>query len=92
MRPWLLLMCLGLLGGCAHYQPKPLAAGDTARSLRSRTLADNGLRAFLEANRPGLVKAWPLTVWNLDELTLAAFYYHPSWRLLGPTGRSPRLE
>jgi outer membrane protein TolC len=78
MRRWLCLLYLGLLCGCAHYQPKPLAARDSARSLRSRTLADNGLRAFLEANRPELVQIWPRTVWNLDALTLAALYYHPS--------------
>lgn len=78
LRRLLVLICLGLLCGCAHYQPKPLAARDIAHSLRSRTLADDGLRAFLEANKPELVTAWPRPVWNLDELTWAAFYYHPS--------------
>jgi outer membrane protein TolC len=78
LRRWLVPICLGLLCGCAHYQPKPLAAADTARNLRARTLADQSLRTFLEANRPELVKAWPRTVWNLDELTWVAFYYHPS--------------
>ena len=78
LRRLLVLICLGFPCGCAHYQPKPLAAHDTARSLRARTLADDGLRAFLEANKPELTKEWPRTVWKWDELTWAAFYYHPS--------------
>jgi len=78
LRRLLVLICLGLLWGCAHYQPKPLAPRDTAGNLRSRTLADVGLRAFLETNKPEWAKTWPRTAWNLDELTWAAFYFHPS--------------
>jgi outer membrane protein TolC len=78
MRCWLLIICAGLLAGCARYEPRPLAAGDTAARLRSRTFSDDGLRAFLETAKPDLVKEWPRKSWNLDELLLAAFYFHPS--------------
>lgn len=78
LRYWLLMIWVGLLSGCAHYKPQPLVATDTARKLRARTLSDEGLRGFLETNRPGLVKEWPQKTWGLEELVVAAFYYHPS--------------
>ena len=68
----------GLVAGCAHYQPKPLAPAQTAINLESRTLADAGLRSFVETNAPELAKEWPRRSWDLAGLTLVAFFYHPS--------------
>jgi outer membrane protein TolC len=56
----------------------PLAPEQTAATLESRTLADAGLRAFIEKNVRHPIVTWPLKEWNLELLTLAAFYYHPS--------------
>lgn len=75
---WFLVVCFGLISGCVHYVPKPLLPERTAGQIESRTLADAGLRAFLETYRPDLAKEWPRQRWHLDELILAAFYYHPS--------------
>ena len=78
MRRWWLIVCAGLLPGCAHYKPEPLGATDTAGKLQARALSDEGLREFLEANRPQLAKEWPRKSWDMGGLVLAAFYYHPS--------------
>jgi len=69
---------VALAGGCVHYQPKPLAPAATMSGLESRSLSDEGLRGFIEANDSGGAKEWPRRSWDLGGLTLAAFYYHPS--------------
>lgn len=78
---WWLILWLCVFCGCAHYKPHPLVATGTASKLQTRTLSDEGLRTFLETNRPGLAKEWPRKSWELDGLVLAAFYYHPSLEL-----------
>ena len=63
------------LVGCAHYQAEPLAAGKVAADFEWRSLGDAGLRAFLETNR--VSGEWPRRTWELESLTLAAFYFSP---------------
>lgn len=67
-----------LLGGCAHFQPKPIDPVQSALEHEARTLSDAGLRAFIRGNSPELARVWPLPSWNLAGLTLVALYYHPS--------------
>lgn len=45
--------------------------------LQQRTLDDPSLRSFMEANLSRKFNDWPPPAWDLDSLTLAAFYYHP---------------
>ena len=66
-----------MLAGCAHYQPQPLSPEPTAAMLESRRLEDPGLKIFLEQNLGRELKPWPPENWDLNELTLAAFYFHP---------------
>ncbi len=51
---------------------------ETLSSLETRTLTNEGLRAFIETNAPELAKEWPRQSWDLAGLTLVAFFYHPS--------------
>ena len=67
-----------LLVGCARFESKPLDPAQTAVELESRSLADPGLRRFLETNLGRDLPAWPLKSWDFPALTLAALYYHPS--------------
>ncbi len=60
-----------VLAGCAHYQPRPLAPENSAAQLESRRLDDTGLKKFLAENSGGMK-------WDLNSLTLAAFYFHPN--------------
>lgn len=70
-----------LLSGCLHVPPAPLSPADGAHALEARTLADPRLRSFL-AERFGRPRdPWPRTSWNVEELTLAAIYFHPSLRV-----------
>lgn len=64
--------------GCVRYQPKPLTPSQTETQLNSRTLDDAGLKAFIAISSPEAVKDWPRPSWDVNALTLAAFYYHPS--------------
>jgi outer membrane protein TolC len=72
-----------ILAGCAaqHYHPAPVSTGENAQSLSSRSLQDDGLRAFLRDKLPSNAGEWPLRDWSLPELTLAAFYYNPSLQI-----------
>jgi outer membrane protein TolC len=62
--------------GCVHYRPKPLSAEEAAADFSQRTLADAGLKAFLETNLHRQLGDWPLPSWDFTNLVLAAFYYH----------------
>lgn len=64
--------------GCVHYSPQPLAPEQTAAQFESRRLDNPGLIKFLEQNLGRELKNWPATTWDFSELTLVAFYFHPS--------------
>lgn len=61
--------------GCARYHARPLAVATVAADYASRSLAEPGLRAFLETNH--VTGEWPRRNWELESLTLAAFYFSP---------------
>jgi outer membrane protein TolC len=63
------------LTGCVHYRAQPLVAAKVAAEYESRSFAEAGLRGFLETNR--VTSEWPRRVWELESLTLAAFYFSP---------------
>ena len=64
--------------GCAHFQPQPLSPEKSAAQLDARRLDEAGLKEFLEKNLGQELKTWPETNWDLPELTLVAFYFHPT--------------
>jgi len=69
------VMAGAALVGCVHYRAKPLAAGKVAADFEGRSLSDAGLRVFLETNH--VSGEWPRRGWELESLTLAAFYFSP---------------
>lgn len=73
-----LLASAGVLGlvGCAHFHDQPLSAEKSRADFETRSLADAGLKSFLETNR--VTGDWPRREWDFNALTLAAFYYQPS--------------
>ncbi len=75
-RRWLLLLCAGLISGCAHFQSRPLSPRMTAAAFNARSLSNPGLRAFLAANH--VTAPAPGGSWNLKALTLVAIYYQPA--------------
>lgn len=68
-----------VLAGCAarRYQSAPIVPEDSASKLEARTLADPGLKVFLEQNLGRPVSPWPLASWDVNTLTLAALYFNP---------------
>jgi outer membrane protein TolC len=82
------LIAVNLITGCAHFVPQPISPEKSAAQLEARRLDDVGLKKFLEENLGHKSKSWPQQNWNFQELTLVAFYFHPSlevaraqWRL-----------
>lgn len=73
------LAAAGLAGlaGCAHFQDQPLSAEKSRADYEARTLADAGLKSFFEKNLRTEIAPWPPASWNLTNLTLVAFYFHP---------------
>lgn len=72
-----LLAPLLSFAGCYHYRPQPLLPAAVEQQYRSRTLADAGLKEFIEAQPVGKPTTWPPKELNLDTLTLIAFYFQP---------------
>jgi outer membrane protein TolC len=66
------------LAGCATFQPQPISPEKLAAQFGSRSLEDDGLRAFVKTNLGRGFKEWPPKNWNLELLTYAAYYYSPS--------------
>ena len=76
-RFWPLLCGLTAVTGCAHFQPQPLSPAKAAAQFDARRLDDPGLRSFIAQNAGSAPANWPLEKWDLNSLTLAAFYFHP---------------
>ena len=70
------LLCL-LLSACAvqRYDPMPLDAASSRAALASRSLDSAGLREYIQSK--STMSEWPARRWNLERLTLAAFYFNP---------------
>jgi outer membrane protein TolC len=73
----LCLFAIVLLAGCARFHPQPLTPDKSAAQIEARRFTDPGLKKFLEANSGKQIATWPKADWNLSELTLVAFYFHP---------------
>ena len=65
------------ISGCAHFEPRSLAPAATATAYEARTLDNPELRAFIQRNTQPELGTWPPPQWNLELLTLVAYYYHP---------------
>jgi outer membrane protein TolC len=73
----LVVVALLLLAGCAQFDAQPLAADQNAAQFEERSFADPALTAFIEKNMgSGFDPGAPRT-WELETLTLAAFYFQP---------------
>jgi outer membrane protein TolC len=71
------LPLLALASGCApyRYHVAPASPPALAASLEARSLDDSGLRNWMQ--RAGFQpSSWPLAVWDLRALTLAAYYFN----------------
>jgi outer membrane protein TolC len=77
LKIWPLLCGLAVVAGCAQFQPEPLAPEKSAARFDARRLDDPGLKSFLAETPGGAPAAWPVARWDLNSLTLAAFYFHP---------------
>ena len=73
------LLSLSLIG-CIQFQDRPLDPADSAFQIETRTLSSEGLREFIE-NTTGRETSWPFQARDVDQLTLAAMYYHPDMAL-----------
>jgi len=72
-----LLAILGLLGGCAHYQPAPLHPELTADQFAAQTLIDPQLRDQVARLLPQAQASWPPAEWDRAELLSVALARNP---------------
>ena len=72
----IVVLGVGLVSGCAHFQPRPLLPESVAAAFGARSLADSGLRTFMAENHVQAPSADG--TWNLKALTLVALYYQPA--------------
>ncbi|MGZ4964201.1 MAG: TolC family protein [Limisphaerales bacterium] len=81
MKRCLFVIFLGILAGCVSYKPAPISPAQTEATFRSRAIDDGGLREFVAKNSTNLAANWPPKEFDLEALTLVAFYYHPDLQL-----------
>jgi outer membrane protein TolC len=60
------------------YRSAPLASQATAAQLETRSLDDPALHIWMRQAADYTAPVWPLTHWDLNSLTLAAYYFNPS--------------
>ena len=75
----LTITLLVLLAGCAGYTytARPLDPDAQYAALESRRLDDPGVRQFFERSLGHEFSNWPPQSWDINALTLAAYYFHP---------------
>jgi cobalt-zinc-cadmium efflux system outer membrane protein len=75
----LVLLAPMLITGCARYKyhPAPISSAAFAQSLEARSLDDPDLRSWMKQAAGYQSPSWPLETWDLNSLTLAAFYFNP---------------
>ena len=78
MKRWAIILTALVLTGCVHYQPRSLDAAKRADDFEARRLDGDGLRTFIGKNLGHELAPWPPQRWDLEQLTLAAYYFHPS--------------
>ena len=73
------LLCAALLTGCAphKYHAAPISPAATAAALYSRSLDDPDLDQWMKQHGGFKAASWPLQAWDLQSLTLAAYYFNP---------------
>lgn len=73
------LLLSALLTGCAphRYHAAPISAAATAAALYSRSLDDPDLDQWMKQHGSFEATSWPLQIWDLQSLTLAAYYFNP---------------
>jgi len=69
---WTIIFAATLLTGCATYHSQPISPEKTANVFDARSLGNADLKTFLETNHVAV------GIWNLNALTLVAFYYQPA--------------
>lgn len=70
-------LAVALAGGCAGFTPQPISPAAAVAEYDARSLDNPELRVFIQKNIQRELGAWPLPQWDIELLTLAAFFYHP---------------
>ncbi len=73
------VFALVFLTGCAPYKYRaaPISPEALAQGLYGRSLDDPDLRSWMKQATDYQAPSWPLETWDLNALTLAAFYFNP---------------
>ncbi len=66
------LLFLLPIAGCQHFDPQPIEPERSLEKFEQRSLSDAGLKEFARIHLKR-----ELGGWDLETLTLAAFYFHP---------------
>lgn len=74
----MLLIFCGFTVSCAKekYTAKPIDAKRLSAKILSKNLSDDAFKAYL-IQQGYVISEWPIRLWDLNELTLAALYFNP---------------
>ncbi|MCG5076771.1 TolC family protein [Paraburkholderia tagetis] len=63
---------------CTTYHPQPITSPQLTQQFEHRSLTSPELHAYVDRETRHHITPWPPARWNLESLTLAAFYYSPA--------------
>ena len=86
------LLC-ACFSGCAlqHYEPAPLDPAAAAQAFDARAVDAPGLKDYFVAHGHPAAE-WPVQRWDLDALTLLAFYFRPDLELARAQAKAARAD
>lgn len=65
------------VAGCVRFHDRPLSAEKVGADFETRSLNDAGLKSYLDKQAAQASTTAGSPTWDLNRLTLVAFYYHP---------------
>jgi cobalt-zinc-cadmium efflux system outer membrane protein len=83
-----IFLIFAIASACATFHERHLSPSTTVSDFQARSLDDKGLRKFMEENLHRRISPWPPASWDLNQLTLAALYYHPDLDVARSRGKA----
>jgi cobalt-zinc-cadmium efflux system outer membrane protein len=74
-------LILAAMAGCVSFHNKSISPKESANSFESRRLDAPEVKTFIASSLGHEMASWPPEQWNLELLTLAAWYYNPDLKI-----------
>lgn len=80
MRVWIVSLALAL-PACSQFNffSKPVSPQENLQNIAAASPTEAGFQTYLSKHAPQ--QPWPIKKWDIDTLSLSAFYFHPALKI-----------